>query len=394
MPNNKIIPKVVHCIHIGEIDAACLSTLEKMNALYRGCVINFWTMSKLLSPEKHRCLRKFNIKVRNIEEDTDLENHSLIMSVIDNPWMASDMLRLSILLKEPGFYFDLDITPKKALPDVISCEKGVLFNIFTENNRVIFHSDIIAVTIPNHPVLKYISDVLRDNLNFIKREEGEIRARLYSYFKEKSAVDYLLASNCTGKSFAMALYNFFNLPENFCVVEKISFFSVILKHVSSPTDLVHKLHKIPSESVEDKFMHTGLFDKFPVPNLVKYYLRSKEYQFLKERVIQFNEVYFAVYDHLPAGKKIHPTSLTNRLNKLTSASTPNLFFSSIFSNNDIFASAKLENDMQKQEAAELAQKIEGAYLAEFRSNHFFVIPKLNSEGVGTKVQNFLIQHKH
>lgn len=251
------------------------------------------------------------------------------------------------------------------------------------------------MTIPNHPVLKYISDVLRDNLNFIKREEGEIRARLYSYFKEKSAVDYLLASNCTGKSFAMALYNFFNLPENFCVVEKISFFSVILKHVSSPTDLVHKLHKIPSENVEDKFMHTGLFDKFPVPNLVKYYLRSKEYQFLKERVGKFNRTYFAVYDYLPLGKKIYPTSLINRLNKFSASS--GLFFSSILRNNDaydVYATAKLENDDQKQQALDLKQKIVDAYFAELRGNTFFIIPKLNSTENGMTMQNFLTLSNH
>lgn len=392
MPNNKIIPKIVHHIYIGEIDAECLSTLEKTKNIYRSCIINFWTILKNVPQDKQEYLGRINIKLRNIEEETGLENHSLVMSVIDNPWMASDMLRLSILLKEPGFYFDLDITPKKPLPDIISCEKEVLFNIFTENNRVIFHSDIIAVTIPNHPVLKYISDVLRDNLNSIKQEEGQIRARLHSSFEKKSAVDYLLASNCTGQSFAMALYNFFNLPKNFCVVEKISFFSVIVKH-AIPTDSVRK-HS--SESVEDKFIHTGLFDKFPMPKLEKYFLKSEEYQFLKERVAKFNKVYFAVYDYLPPGKKIHPTSLTDRLNKLTSASdsAAGLFFSSILSNNDIYASAKLENANQKLKAEELAKKIEGAYLAEFRSNNFFVIPKLNSEGMRTKLQNFLTQRKH
>jgi hypothetical protein len=83
-----------------------------------------------------------------LKKKTDLKNYPLIMSKIDgNPWSASDILRLAILLKEPSFYFDLDIMPKKTLPDRISCKKGVLFNIFIENRRILFHFDIIAAAL-------------------------------------------------------------------------------------------------------------------------------------------------------------------------------------------------------------------------------------------------------
>jgi|GEM_PF-2030515 hypothetical protein len=46
-----------------------------------------------------------NIKIRYIDENTKLKNYKYIEQEINkgNPWSASDILRISILLQEPGY---------------------------------------------------------------------------------------------------------------------------------------------------------------------------------------------------------------------------------------------------------------------------------------------------
>ncbi|OIZ94971.1 hypothetical protein A1D18_02385 [Candidatus Rickettsiella isopodorum] len=368
MPN-KNIPKVLHFIWIGKGATDYLYTLKKWRELHPHpeYIINFWIAPKDLTQAEKRSLikinleKKFNLKFRNIEKETDLKNYPLIMSEIDkgNPWSASDILRLAILVKEPGFYFDLDITPKKTLPDRVSCKKGVLFNIFIENRRILFHFDIIAAATENQPVLEYISRLLLKTLNFIKEEETQIKIDLAYHFQEKSAVDYLFASNCTGQSAAMALFHYYSLPKNITVVDDLTF----------------------------PYIH--LFEELPIQKLVKYFRWSEKYKGLKEKVANFNKKYFEIYDQVSQGKEIEPTSLITRLNKFCAAS--GLFFSSVLSNNDVYASAKLENDNQKQQAAALKQGMNDGFSIQFGGNNFFILPKLNSEEVSIKLKNFLTQ---
>lgn len=354
MPNSKIIPKVLHFIWIGNGAVDHIETLKKWKALYPSYTINFWIAPKTLSEEEKRALIETNLEkkifiIRNIEKVKDLKNYLLIMSEIDkgNPWTASDLLRLAILLKEPGFYFDLDITPKKAIPGGVNCELGVLFNIFTEDRvtflglekHLLLHLDVLASAIKNHPALEYMSNVLHANLTSIKKEESAIRDKLLASFETKAAVNYLFASNCTGQSSTMALYNFFDFPKKIIDVKAISFFSVILEQFFTPADA--------SENVEPLFMDTGLFEEFPIPNLVNYYEKHEKYEFLKKQVVDFNKKYFEDNKHLRDEKK--PTSLTYRLNQLTAVadSAVGLFPPSALNKDNVPASARMESKAHK-----------------------------------------------
>ncbi|MGC1853926.1 MAG: hypothetical protein WA659_00910 [Candidatus Aquirickettsiella sp.] len=199
--------------------------------------------------------------------------------------------------------------------------------------------DVLASAIKNHPALEYMSNVLHANLTSIKKEENAIRDKLLASFKTKAAVNYLFASNCTGQSSTMALYNFFDFPKKIIDVKAISFFSVILKQFFTTADA--------SENVEPLFMDTGLFDKFPDQNLENYYKRYKEYAFLKKQVADFNKKYFEDNKHLLDEKK--PTSLRYRLNQLTTASdsAAGLFPPSALNKDNVPASARVESKAHK-----------------------------------------------
>jgi hypothetical protein len=366
---NHTIPKVLHFIWIGKGATDHLNTLKKWKSLHPSYAINFWIAPKTLDKDEQRILIKTKLeeetfKIRNIEKETDLKNYPLIIGEIDkgNPWSASDILRLAILIKEPGYYFDLDLVPKEALPSRITCKEGILFDIFIEARRIIFHLDIIATTTPNHPVLAYISDLLFANFDFFEEKESQIREALYCHFREKSAVDYLYASNCTGQSCMMALYHYYNLPKNMAVISDLSF----------------------------SYIH--LFEELPIQNLVKYFLRSEKYKDFKDEVAAYNKRYFEVYDQISQGTEIEQTSLINRLNKFSASS--GLFFSSILSNNDVYATAKLENDDQKRQAAALKQGFNEGLSIHLGRNNLFVLPKLNAEAVGIKLQSFLTQSNY
>ncbi|MCH9755222.1 MAG: hypothetical protein WAW84_05570 [Candidatus Rickettsiella isopodorum] len=118
-------------------------------------------------------------------------------------------------------------------------------------------------------------------------------------------------------SSAMALFHYYSLPKNITVVDDLT------------------------------FPYIYLFEELPIQKLVKYFRWSEKYKGLKEKVANFNKKYFEIYDQVSQGKEIEgkeiePNSLITRLNKFCTAS--GLFFSSVLSNNDIYASAKLEND--------------------------------------------------
>ena len=106
---------------------------------------------------------------------------------------------------------------------------------------------------------------------------------------------------------------------------------------------------------------------------------KEKYKDFKDEVAAYNKRYFEVYDQISQGTEIEQTSLINRLNKFSASS--GLFFSSILSNNDVYATAKLENDDQKRQAAALKQGFNEGLSIHLGRNNLFVLPKLNAEAV-------------
>jgi hypothetical protein len=92
-----------------------INNIKLWRYLHPDHIINLWiTPQTLENNDLITLLKTANIKLRYINENQELKNYKYIEHEIirGNPWSASDILRISILLQEPGYYFDIDVTPK------------------------------------------------------------------------------------------------------------------------------------------------------------------------------------------------------------------------------------------------------------------------------------------
>lgn len=361
MPDN--YPNVFHFIWIGKGIEDYINNIKCWRARHPRHIINLWTtVNDLKNSRIKTSLKAANIQIRYINQNQTLVNYHYIKQEINkrNSWSASDILRISILLDEPGYYFDINVTPHASLPRYSNKEKA-MFTIDVKNtikyNALVLNLKMMASASVNHPIFQLASRIIKNNLDFL-------------YSEKKQAEQFYKLSSCS------------NLDKNYI-------FAVIVTGRAVASSIAEKY------LTANYFLGgTNIFDfdeirelMFPYRHLINIPLaKNINQQF--DKYDEFSDI-MNFQTNLFTDLEIENTSLVNRLEKFSGLK----FFSKLDIRGYVNAMAKIENTDDEK----LVNKIKnfdhsGKIL--LGKNRFFIISKVNSKKVATELQNFLVLNKY
>ncbi len=355
-------PNVFHFIWIGKGIDEYLNNIKLWRHLHPGHTINLWVTSQTIENNDIVALLEIaNIKLRYIDENPKLKNYKYIEQEINkgNPWSASDILRTSILLQEPGYYFDINVTPKAALPNYYNKEKA-LFIIDVKHtikhNNIAINLKMLASASANHPVFQHASKIIKENFDFLEQEKI-VTEQFYKLSSSKSEKDYFFAVFVTGRAVATSI-SFNYLTKNY--LKKVSILEI--------------------DEIREFIFPYGHLLNIPTAKGVK--KNISEYKL-------FNNILNAHTKLVSDYFKIKNTSLINRLEKFSGLK----FFSSLNADGYVYAFAKIENTEDEKLANKL-KNIDNSSKIFLGKDRFFVIPDVNTDESSNRIQNFLILNKY
>jgi hypothetical protein len=339
-----------------------INNIKLWRYLHPDHIINLWiTPQTLENNDLITLLKTANIKLRYINENQELKNYKYIEHEIirGNPWSASDILRISILLQEPGYYFDIDVTPKAALPNYYNKEKS-LFIIDIKNtiggNNIAINLAMQASASVNHSVFLHANEIIKSNFDFLKQEKIIVE-QFYNLSSSKSEKDYFFAVFVTGKAVATSI------ASNYLIKNYLKRSSIL--EIDEIRELI--------------FPYTHLLN-IPIAKGVKKDI--SEYKL-------FNKILGAHTGLVSNHCNIKNTSLINRLEKFSGLE----FFSSLNNEGYVYAFAKIENSEDEKLANKL-RNIDSSGKMFLGKNRFFVIPSVNTDESSSKIQSFLKLNKY
>jgi hypothetical protein len=376
LAKNKIIPKVLHFVWFGNKFDKCITTLVSWRNYHANYCINLWIAPENLSQADlirlQNLSRQLQIHLRNIEQETSLKLHAIIQQEVkkERYWSASDTARFAILLKEPGFYFDVGVIPEQPLPKDIISEQGFLLEIDIDDSiakgGASIGYKIFAAAYPDHPFFYKLLTLIEKNFEFLafnhKLEKNfyadcakDKTLELDYYLPKKQQADYIFARIVTGSVAPVVLFD---------------------DYVYKPTT--------PSDgqiNVENFFPFL-----FPYMDCLDIPIEKKgpNAAFLKS----FKKSIYSQIS-LNMAKLIPDIPLAQKLNQTTQHIR---FFTLQELDHRIHLLAKIEKATQQQETELLKTNVGGQRIL-WGQTQFFLLKNMNFEKQANKLQTYLNNHR-